>query len=153
MGRTRHEEIINAENKGIALLMRKYVGDDSYKDVARCADVDPSTLSNICRGKVQPTIEILYKFGQHPRNGVFFADWMQERFPLAVNPYSKKYSKVATKLTSLGQLKRLLAGIVYDDRMSVSIMGATEFSVAINENEMIILFDEDNAIDELIANE
>lgn len=83
MARLKLEEI-NDANREMALLIRRYVGYDAYKDVAADVGVDPSCLSLLCRGKVKPTIETLYKLGQRPRNGVYFEDFMKVRFPLAV---------------------------------------------------------------------
>lgn len=59
MGRKRIVEIEKEENRKIAELVLKVIGDRSYKEAANDAGIDPSTLSYICRGKVKPTPDVI----------------------------------------------------------------------------------------------
>lgn len=79
MGRKRIVEIEKEENRKIAELVNKVVGDRSYKEAAADAGINPSTLSYICRGKVKPTpdvISAITKPEANPQGGISVEELM-----------------------------------------------------------------------------
>lgn len=81
MGRKRIVEIEKEENRKIAELVNKVVGDRSYKEAAADAGIDPSTLSYICRGKVKPTPDVvaaITKAEAKPQGGIGLEELMIE---------------------------------------------------------------------------
>ncbi len=73
MGRKRKIEIEKEENRNVAELVQKLVGDRSYKEVAESAGIDPSTVSYICRGRVKPTPDVIVSLTKpeaNPQGGV-----------------------------------------------------------------------------------
>lgn len=61
MRRGRMKQDIIGKHSGTANLVREIVGDRTYCEVANKIDIDPSTLSYICRGKVKPTLDVIVK--------------------------------------------------------------------------------------------
>lgn len=59
MGRLKQN--INGKYVKTANLVRKIIGDRTYREIANKINVDPSTLSYICRGKVKPTLDVIVK--------------------------------------------------------------------------------------------
>lgn len=79
MGRKRIVEIEKEENRKIAEMVLKIVGNRSYKEAAADAGIDPSTLSYICRGKVKPTPEVISAITKpeaNPQGGIALEELM-----------------------------------------------------------------------------
>ncbi|WP_026523262.1 hypothetical protein [Butyrivibrio sp. MB2005] len=81
MGRKRTGEIEKEENRKIAEMVTKIVGERSYKEAGLDAGIDASTLSYICRGKVKPTPDIVAKITKDeakPQGGIGYDELMIE---------------------------------------------------------------------------
>ena len=107
MSRTK-QDISPCNDTEIARLIRQYVGDEPYKDVALRCGIDPSTLSYICRGKAKPGLETITRLAAHPRNGVTYNKMVAAMGITLEQEPTRSISLTQSEIELLNELLRLI---------------------------------------------